>query len=54
MSIQLDIDVQVHSAKGIIHGGRCSLDVTKNISRASIPLKKCSDKAATLTLSLVP
>jgi hypothetical protein len=47
----MEVDVLVHSTKGIIHGGMCMVDVTKSFSRLVFPLKKCSDKAASLMMS---
>ena len=47
----MDIDVLVHSTKGIIHGGICKIDVTKRYNRTAFPLKKCSDKSAILTVT---
>ena len=47
----MDVDVLVHSTKGIIHGGLCTIDVTKKYNRIAFPLKKCSDKSAALIVT---
>ena len=51
MNTKLEIFVLVHATNGVIHAGLCTIDVTKSLHQAVIPLKKCSDKTATLTVT---
>ena len=38
----------------MIHAGLCNIDVTRSFNKSVLPLKKCSDKSATLTLTCNP
>jgi len=46
--------VLIHATNGVIHAGLCTFDVTKSSHQSVFPLKKCSDKTATLTMTSTP
>lgn len=48
---QMEIVVMVNSINGDIQAGICSVDITRMINKSTIPLKKCSDKSASICLS---
>ena len=49
----MEISVLVKNLTGVIHAGLCNVDVTRQSKKAVFPLKKCSDKSATITVTCV-
>ena len=49
--MQMGIVAVVHSTNGTVTVGSCSIDVAKQMLRAEIPLTRCRDKNAVLTVS---
>ena len=48
---KMEITVVVNSINGTIQAGLCTIDVTRVMKQSNIPLKKCSDKSASICIT---